>query len=65
MRFYVNNSIDYLAFFVFIPPNWAVFYCNYDGSKKMIEMEIQGLKEMADTLQELDKKLRKKPLSRL
>lgn len=31
----------------------------------MIEMEIQGLKEMADTLQELDKKLRKKPLSRL
>lgn len=28
----------------------------------MIEMEIQGLKEMADTLQELDKKLRKKTL---
>lgn len=28
----------------------------------MIEMEIQGLKEMTDTLQELDKKLRKKTL---
>lgn len=28
----------------------------------MIEVEIQGLKEMADTLQELDKKLRKKTL---